>query len=97
MSTEQKLCEVKIFQLQSMSNAKRCINQRFAFKNSRITRLALIFNFHCLLPPFGELDIAILGSWLRFFLISRKYRKNEGHETFLRLMPLTVDSDSSAH
>ena len=34
MSIEQKLCEVKIFQLQSMSNAIRCINQRFAFKNS---------------------------------------------------------------
>ena len=34
MSNEQKLCNVKIFQLQSMSNAIRCINQRFAFKNS---------------------------------------------------------------
>ena len=33
----------KIFQLQSMSNAIRCINQRFAFKNSRISCLALIF------------------------------------------------------
>ena len=27
-----------------MSNAIRCINQRFAFKNSRISCLALIFN-----------------------------------------------------
>ena len=27
-----------------MSNATRCINQRFAFKNSRIAFLALIFN-----------------------------------------------------
>ena len=27
-----------------MSNAIRCIDQRFAFKNSRISRLALIFN-----------------------------------------------------
>ena len=44
MSIEQKLCEVKIFQLQSMSNAIRCIDQRFAFKNSRISCLALIFN-----------------------------------------------------
>ena len=30
MRIEQKLCEVKIFQLQSMSNAIRCIDQRFA-------------------------------------------------------------------
>ena len=44
MSIEQKLCEVKIFQLQSMSNAIRCIDQRFAFKNSGISCLALIFN-----------------------------------------------------
>ena len=44
MSIEQKLCEVKIFQLQSMSNAIRCIDQRFAFENSRISCLALIFN-----------------------------------------------------
>ena len=44
MSIEQKLCKVKIFQLQSMSNAIRCIDQRFAFKNSRISCLALIFN-----------------------------------------------------
>ena len=44
MSIEQKLCKVKIFQLQSMSNAIRCIDQRFAFKNSRISCLALKFN-----------------------------------------------------
>ena len=44
MSIEQNMCEVKIFQLQSMSNAIRCINQRFAYKNSRISCLALIFN-----------------------------------------------------
>ena len=46
MSIGQKLCKVKIFQLQSMLNAIRGINQRFAFKNSRISclaRLALIF------------------------------------------------------
>ena len=42
MSIEQKLCEVKIFQLQSMLNAIRCIDQRSAFKNSRISCLALI-------------------------------------------------------
>ena len=34
----------KIFQLQSMLNAIRCIDQRFAFKNSGILRLALIFD-----------------------------------------------------
>ena len=43
MSIEQKLCKVKIFQLQSMSNAIRCIDQRFAVKNSSISCLALIF------------------------------------------------------
>ena len=49
MSIEQKLCEVKIFPLQSMSNAIRSIDQRFVFKNSRISclsRLALIFNLN---------------------------------------------------
>ena len=44
MSIEQKLCKVKIFQLQSMSNAIRCIDQWFAFKNYRISCLFLIFN-----------------------------------------------------
>ena len=44
MSIEQKLCEVKIFQLQSMSNAIRCIDQRFAY--SCISCLALIFNLN---------------------------------------------------
>ena len=29
-----------------MSNAIRCIDQRFAFKNSRISCLALIFNLN---------------------------------------------------
>ena len=43
MSIEQKLCEVKILQLQSLSNAIRYIDQRFAFKNSRVSCLALIF------------------------------------------------------
>ena len=33
MSIEQKLCEVKIFQLRSMLNTIRCIDQRFVFKN----------------------------------------------------------------
>ena len=44
MSIEQKLCEVKIFWLQSMLNAIRCIDQRFEIKNSCISCLALIFN-----------------------------------------------------
>ena len=39
-----KLCTVKIFQLQSMLNVIRCINQRSAFKNSGILCLALILN-----------------------------------------------------
>ena len=46
MSIEQKFCKVKIFELQSMLNVIRCINQRFGFKNSRISclaTLALIF------------------------------------------------------
>ena len=30
----------------SMSNAIRCINQRFVFKNSRISCMALIFNLN---------------------------------------------------
>ena len=34
----------EIFQFQSMSNAISCIDQRFAFMNSRISCLALIFN-----------------------------------------------------
>ena len=29
MSIEQKMCEVKIFQLQAMSNAITCIDKRF--------------------------------------------------------------------
>ena len=44
MSIEQKLCWVKIFQLQSMLNEIRCTDQRFAFKNSPISCLALIIN-----------------------------------------------------
>ena len=38
--------EWKIFQLQSRSYAIRCINQRFAFKNSGIAYLVLIFNWN---------------------------------------------------
>ena len=44
MSNEQKMCKVKIFQLQYMKNAIKCIDQRFAFKNSGILCLALMFN-----------------------------------------------------
>ena len=44
MSIEQKMCDVKIFQLQSMSNVIRCIDQRFAVNKSGISYLALLFN-----------------------------------------------------
>ena len=44
MSIEQKLCKMKKIQLKSMSNAIRCIDHRFAFKNSGVACLALIFN-----------------------------------------------------
>ena len=44
MSNEQKLCQVKIFQLQSMSNAIRCIDQRFALKNSDIALTIVLSN-----------------------------------------------------
>ena len=49
LSIEQKWCEhceVKLFQLHSMLNAIRCIDQRFAFKNSGSSCLALIFNLN---------------------------------------------------
>ena len=36
----------EIFQLQSMLNVIKCIDQRFAFKNSGISCLALIFNLN---------------------------------------------------
>ena len=44
MSIEQKLCEVKMFQLQSMSNAITCINKRLAVENYGASCQALIFN-----------------------------------------------------
>ena len=44
MSIELKFCIVKIFQLQSMLNAIRCIDQSISFKNSGVVCLALIFN-----------------------------------------------------
>ena len=37
---------MNIFQLQSMSNAIRCIDQRFAFKNYGISCFALIFHLN---------------------------------------------------
>ena len=46
MSIEKKLCKVKKLQFQSMLNAMRCIYQRFAFKNSRSSCLAFIFNLN---------------------------------------------------
>ena len=44
MFVEQKLCEVKIFQLQSMSNAITCIDKRFVVKNTVISCLASRFD-----------------------------------------------------
>ena len=44
MSYRQKLCQVKIFQLHSMSNAIRCINQCFEFESSVFLCLTLIYN-----------------------------------------------------
>ena len=46
MSIEQKLslCKVKKILLQAMLNAKRCIDNRFVFKNSGIACLALILD-----------------------------------------------------
>ena len=46
VSIKQNLCKLKIFPLQSMWNAIRCIDQRFAFKNSGISCLAMIFNLN---------------------------------------------------
>ena len=40
MSIEQKMCQEKTFQLQSMSDAIRCINKGFAVYNSGISCLA---------------------------------------------------------
>ena len=51
MSIEQNLCKVKKFQLQSMSNAIRCINHRFAFKDAGIACLAFIIQ-----PELSEID-----------------------------------------
>ena len=45
MSIERKsLCEMKIFQLQAMSNSITYIDKRIVFKNFGISCLALIFN-----------------------------------------------------
>ena len=43
MIVEQKICEEKKFQLQSMSNAITCIDKRFADNNSSISCLTIIF------------------------------------------------------
>ena len=44
MSIEQNLCAMKIFQLQSMSNAITYIDKRYDVKNSVRSCVALIFN-----------------------------------------------------
>ena len=59
MSLEQKLCQVKIFQIQPISNAIWCIDQKFAFKNSCISCLALIFNLN--IPRMTILYAGIAG------------------------------------
>ena len=58
MSIEQKLCKVKIFQLQSILNVIWCIDQRFVFKNSRISRLALIFYLNILTVLYAKKLVA---------------------------------------
>ena len=71
MSNEQKLYKVKTFQLQSMLNAIGCINQRFAFKNSRISCLALIFNLKnpstTVLYAKNQLQVAKYDEWYTIF------------------------------
>ena len=57
MSIKEKLCEVnlKILQLQSMLNAIRCIDQRFAY-TYLLTEFQILTqppNLHC----FGELEL----------------------------------------
>ena len=61
MSIEQKLCKLKIYQLQSMLNAIRCIDQRFVFKNSGISCLALIFNLKNLSTTVLYAKISVAG------------------------------------
>ena len=64
-----------------MSNAIRCIDQRFSFKNSGISCLALILKLNN--PRTIILFAGVAGQWLVFFLISRKYRKTKASsETF---------------
>ena len=61
MSNEnwQKLCKVKIIQLQPMYNAIKCINQRFEFKNSGISCLALIFDLSNAITTILQAKIAV--------------------------------------
>ena len=69
-----KLCKVEIIQFQSMLNAIRCTNHRFAFKNSRILWMALIFNLKnnlsLTVPVHAKKSVAGGEIWLviyRFF------------------------------
>ena len=50
---------MKIFQLKSMSNAIKCIDQRFAFKNSGFSCLALICSQNIWFSP----EKALENSW----------------------------------
>ena len=80
MGIEKKSCKVKIFQPQSMSNAIRCIDQRFAFKNLGISCLALIFNLEQqnavlqrrVINQYLARDrYERMAQWLRHFLVSQ--------------------------
>ena len=70
MSIEQNsdFCKVKIFQLQYMSNAIRCIDQRFAFKNSRISCLASIFNLNNLRTTVLYAKKSVAGGEIRWVM-----------------------------
>ena len=68
ISKKQKLYKVRIFQLQSMSNALRCIDQRFAFKNSGSSCLALILNLSNLQMTILHTQKEVPGSKIQLHL-----------------------------
>ena len=62
MNVEQNLCEVKIFQPQSMSNTMRCINQRFELKISGLSCLALIDMIYLFASSLFDMKLWLSGS-----------------------------------
>ena len=58
MRIENKLCKVKIFQLQSMFNEITCIDKRFAVKNSGISCPALSNPSTSILHEKNQLKVA---------------------------------------